>query len=193
MRIQIKKNQEYFGELRWIARALNTDKDNPIPFINHVFKNDNYFVATDESRLHFFRLTDHARLDGFHMADITDGLYKMTKNNKGLIELTLAYEKGVCRYPDVCKDVVQWTVPHNSIELVYNSKSGSSKAFATIIRGSEIINIGGSTINYCFLNDILNCGEVFNVWQEGPDKPINFKNDNKFAALMPIIERERVS
>ena len=47
MKLQLKKNDLGFKEIKWMAKGLTTNKEDKRAYINHIYKDGNRFVSTD--------------------------------------------------------------------------------------------------------------------------------------------------
>ncbi len=133
-----------------------------------------FMVGCDGNRLHYLHEED--------VKYMLDGFYKVVKNTKTQIELLLNVDVADSTYPDITPMIEKKDeAPEDTIRSEYCDVNESSRDVALINR-----KMGSACINYNFVNDVLKNGNSFQIWQEGEANPVNFKNGNKFACVMPI-------
>lgn len=184
MKLELKKNDPGFKEIKWIAKGLTTNKEDKRAHINYVYKDGNRFVSTDGGRLHMFE--DNNGL----YESLEDGFYEVIKNTKVVVILFLTYKKDERKYPDI-KDLVaiNYDFPKDTLRV---SNDKLDNVFADIIRNmkgervAEVVNDPTRSFRFDYLKDVLSTDDYFSVYQENENKPIYFKSDKLFAIIMPV-------
>jgi hypothetical protein len=185
MKLELKKNDQGFKEIKWIAKGLTTDKEDKRVFINHVYKDGNHLVSTDGGRLHMFEDND-----GLYES-LEDGFYEVVKNTKIIITLVLKFEKGEKLYPDI-EDlvVIKDNFPQDTLQV---SNDKLDIGFADIIRnmiGEKDRNGDApnptNSFRFDYFRDVLSSDDFFSVYHENENKPIYFKSGKFFAIIMPV-------
>ncbi len=185
MKLEQKKRDPGFKEIKWLAKGLTTDKEDKRAYINHIYKDGNRLVSTDGRRLHL--LEDYTGL----YESLEDGFYEVVKNTKVIVTLFLAYKKDEEDYPDI-KDfvTVKDNFPQDTLQV---SNSQLDIGFADIIRNmrGEKDRHGNApnptrSFRFDYFRDVLSSDDFFSVYHENENKPIYFKSDRLFAIIMPV-------
>ncbi len=185
MKIELKKNDPGFNEIKWIARGLTTNKQDKRIYVHYIYKDGNRFVSTDGGRLHMFE--DDTGL----YESLEDGFYGVFKNTKAIIILSLAYKKDEKSYPNTEDFVaVRDNFPKDTLWI---SNDKLDIAFADIIRnmkGKADRNGNApdptNSFKFDYFRDVLSLDDFFSVYHENENKPIYFKSDKFFAIIMPV-------
>ncbi len=185
MKLQLKKNDPGFKEIKWMAKGLTTNKEDKRAHINHIYKDGNRFVSTDGGRLHMFEDDE-----GLYES-LEDGFYEVVKNTKAIIILFLAYKKDERSYPNIEDFVaVKNNFPQNTLRV---SNDELDIGFANIIRNMKGEADGNGNVpdpinsfKFDYFRDVLSLDDFFSVYHENENKPIYFKSDKFFAIIMPI-------
>ncbi len=189
MKLELKKKDQGFNEIKWLAKGQTTNKEDKRMFINHIYKEGNRLVSTDGGRLHLFE--DNEGL----YESLEDGFYEVIRNTKIVITLFLAYKKGESScpsYPDI-KDfvTVKDNFPKDTLQV---SNDHLDINFADIIRNmkGEADRNGDvpdptNSFRFDYFRDVLSSDDFFSVYHENENKPIYFKSDKFFAIIMSVV------
>jgi len=185
MKLELKKKDQGFKEIKWMVRGLTTNKEDVRIFINYIYKDGNRFVSTDGGRLHLFE--DNTGL----YESLEDGFYEVVKNTKAIVTLLLVYKKDEESYPNIEDFVtIKNNFPQDTLQVSNDRLDG---AFADIIRnmkgeadGNGDVPDPTNSFGFDYFRDVLSSSDFFSVYHENENKPIYFKSDRLFAIIMPV-------
>jgi hypothetical protein len=172
--MEFKINYGLFNEVKFLASALNTSRDEGRFHVNHIkVEDDGSAVATDGMRLH--------AVDNLPIAP---GFYKVVKNIKRLVQIEKVEELANGSFPPTAELLEKPTNAKWDDRLALTDDPVDlCKTYAEIIRA-----MGENTIRYEFLADI---GEWFDEYNaeviiNDADSALHFINGNKHALVMPV-------
>ncbi len=133
MKLEFTKNDALFDGIRWVAKALNTNRYDLRKFVNLIYKTSDRFVATDGARLHAYKPIRSLKDEGF--LNVRKGFYEIGVNNASKITL-FSVPKTDC--PDV-NNIIKSKAPEGNslvVEFTYNARY--SAAYTYIIRSIDM-------------------------------------------------------
>ena len=178
MKIQLKKGDKGFKELRWLSKALSRDKCQTAAKITMIYKKGDTFCATNGARLHLWDDPNgrfQSKPDGFY-AIATNTAQKLVIYWDQDEEKTV-WPAGISHFT-----AIRHSFPDKS-EYINDGTRSTSCVFAQIVRDME----SPEFIEYKFLKDALSFGGPFHVIQEAPEKPVCIKSGDLFALIMPVM------
>jgi len=181
--IELTKDNKDTGNFYWLTGCLTKDKSEKRFHMTHIQIKDGYACCTDGARLHHFKTVD----DDYQVGQIADGFYRVLKRTKTIVQLVKVHGSDHS-YPEI-NDLINIDGEESKLSLFgmptskYNDlDSHASKATAQIVRELETEH----AINYTFVQDVLTCDDIFEVYIKGDGNCVTFKSDTKTALIMPV-------
>jgi len=178
MKLELTKNNPDFDGLKWIALALNKDKQELRVFKNNIYIINGVAVATDGARLHEYTL------DGGY--EFKDGFYEVLQNNKTKLALLRINDSDDHEFPDY-NEIIESVIGDDLI-LVEGIERAADHNFCTIIRANA------NNFQFSFIRDAtVGCNKVItgkgiDENNEPDSRAIKCVGDGRIAIIMPVIK-----
>jgi len=169
--IEFEKDDSVTSSIYWVSAALTKNKHDTRPHIKFVFSENGVFTATDGSRLHSYKPANQ-------LFFCKDGFYSVIKRNK--TNVILKFE-GNGEYPET--ESLLSTVGFKTFDEPFYAEIGyCSHIYAKIVRAMKT-----GTIDYKLLEGVFSTGDQFDCFIKDAKSQIIFKNSEKTAAIMPML------